>query len=76
MESRQESANRRRISGTPLDLRYDVNPRGIREVVIDYGEETREVWRPQGEKREFEAYELFQMATYLKDLAVQQRRKQ
>jgi hypothetical protein len=77
MESRSESKPRnadKTVTGTPLDLRHRLNPRGVRNVVIEYGDGDRNILSPKGGVEEFGAYEMYQMSIYLKDLAAQQKR--
>ena len=70
----REGNNARVVKGTPLDLRSRLNPSGIQEVIIDYGEDDRDVVTSRTDSRKFEAYELYQMSLYFKDLAGQQKR--
>ena len=60
-------------SGSPLDLREDMNPDGIAEIVIEYDTGERDVLRPRT-RREFGSYELEQVSVYLGTLLAELRR--
>jgi hypothetical protein len=54
--------------GTPLDLAVSgIDPYGIEEIVIEFGEDETEVLRPRL-RGEFQSYELEQAAHYIEAL--------
>ncbi|MGB3684122.1 MAG: hypothetical protein WA990_16715 [Rubrobacteraceae bacterium] len=55
-------------TGTPLDLRGDMNPEGIESVVIEFGNGDIDVFRPR-QRDEFASYELHMMAAYIDSMA-------
>ena len=54
--------------GSPLDVRDDMDPYGIREVVIEFDNGDSDTFRPRL-REEFHSYELQQMADYIDALA-------
>lgn len=54
--------------GSPLDMGGDMDPNGVREVVIEFGNGDEDVFRPR-QREEFFAYELHQMGTYIDTIA-------
>lgn len=58
----------REWTGTPLDLRGDMNPEGVQEVVIEFGNGNEDIFRPR-QRDEFGSYELHMMAAYIDSLA-------
>ena len=58
----------REWTGTPLDKRNDMDPRGIREVVIEFGNGDTDVFRAR-QREEFASYELHMMAAYVDAMA-------
>ena len=51
--------------GSPLDVaESSVGPYGIKEIVIEFDNGDEDVFTPK-QRKEFESYELHQMATYL-----------
>jgi hypothetical protein len=51
--------------GSPLDVaESSVDPYGIKEIVIEFDNGDEDVFTPK-QRKEFESYELHQMATYL-----------
>ncbi len=58
----------REWTGTPLDKRDDMDPRGIREVVIEFGNGDTDVFRAR-QREEFASYELHMMAAYVDAMA-------
>lgn len=61
------------VRGTPLELRGEMDPRGIREVVIEFESGGEDVFKPK-QREEFGSYELMEMTTYLKEFAHQLRK--
>lgn len=55
-------------TGTPLDRRDDMDPHGVREVVIEFGNGDEDVFRPR-QREEFASYELHMMAAYIDSMA-------
>lgn len=55
-------------TGTPLDKREDMDPYGIREVVIEFGNGDEDVFRAR-QREEFASYELHMMAAYIDAMA-------
>jgi len=60
--------NDRNWRGSPLDMGSGLDPYGIEEVVIEFGNGDEDVFRPKM-REEFASYELSQMAAYLDSLA-------
>ncbi len=58
----------REWTGTPMDLRGDMNPEGVQEVIIEFGNGDVDVFRPR-QRGEFASYELHQMAAYIDSMA-------
>lgn len=58
----------REWTGTPLDLRGDMNPQGVENVVIEFGNGDTDMFRPR-QRDEFASYELHQMAAYIDSMA-------
>ena len=55
--------------GSPLDMAMgDMDPYGIREVVVEYDNGDSDVFRPK-RRQEYGSYELHQLATYLDTIA-------
>ena len=55
--------------GSPLDMAEGgMDPYGIREVVIEFDNGDRDIFRPQ-QREEFGSYELHMMAAYLDSIA-------
>jgi hypothetical protein len=57
-----------RWRGTPLDMRDNLDPHDVREVVIQYLNGDEDVFTPKRRER-FESYELHQMGTYIDAMA-------
>lgn len=55
-------------TGTPMDLRGDMNPRGVEKVIIEFGNGDTDVFRPK-QRDEFASYELNQMGAYIESMA-------
>lgn len=55
-------------TGSPLDLRGDMNPQGVEKVVIEFGNGDTDVFRPR-QRDEFASYELHEMAAYIESMA-------
>ena len=62
-----EGSNDRTWQGSPLDIGDNMDPYGIREVVIEFDDGDSDVFRPRL-REEFYSYELQQMATYIDTL--------
>jgi hypothetical protein len=59
----------RQWRGSPLDLAASgMDPYGIREVVIEFVNGDRDIFRPR-RREEFGSYELHMMAAYLDSIA-------
>lgn len=58
----------REWTGTPLDKREDMDPYGIREVVIEFGNGDTDVFRAR-QREEFASYELHMMSAYIDAMA-------
>lgn len=58
----------REWTGTPLDLRGDMNPEGIENVIIEFGNGDADVFHPR-QRDEFASYELHMMAAYIDSMA-------
>jgi hypothetical protein len=54
--------------GSPLDMGGDMDPYGVREVVIEFENGDEDVFRPR-RREEFYAYELHQMGAYIDAMA-------
>jgi hypothetical protein len=54
--------------GSPLDMAGGMDPRGIREFVIEFDNGDQDVFRPRL-REEFESYELHMMGAYLDSIA-------
>lgn len=54
--------------GSPLDMGSGLDPYGIREVVIEFGNGDTDVFRPK-RREEFGSYELHQMGAYIDAMA-------
>ena len=63
-----EGSNDQTWRGSPLDIGDNMDPYGIREVVIEFDDGDSDVFRPRL-REEFYSYELQQMATYIDTLA-------
>lgn len=73
MESEEKGARvegrDREWRGSPLDVAdTGIDPRGIREIVIELDNGDSDVFRPK-RREEFESYELHMMAVYLDTVA-------
>lgn len=55
-------------TGTPLDLRGDMDPYGVQEVVLEFDNGDTDTFRAR-QRDEFASYELHQMAAYVDALA-------
>lgn len=51
-------------TGNPLDLRGEMDPRGISEVIFEFDGGDTDTFRPKL-REEFKAYELYQMGGYI-----------
>ncbi len=58
----------REWTGTPLDRRDDMDPYGVLEVVIEFGNGDEDVFRAR-QREEFASYELHMMAAYIDSMA-------
>jgi len=56
--------NSRDWHGSPLDMGSDMDPEGIREVVMEFANGDTDVFRPKL-REEFRSYELHQLAAYV-----------
>jgi hypothetical protein len=54
--------------GSPLDMDNGMDPYGVREVVIEFGDGSTETFRPK-RREEFGSYELHQMGAYIDAMA-------
>lgn len=54
--------------GSPLDMGDNLDPYGIEEVVIEFDDGNKDMFRPRL-REEFHSYELHEMATYIDSLA-------
>ena len=70
-EAREMAENEWR--GSPLQMRTGLDPYGVEEIVIEFDNGEMDVFEPLG-REEFGAYELHQMAVYVKTLAQDLRR--
>ncbi len=50
--------------GSPLDMRGNMDPYGVREVVIEYDNGDTDTFRPR-QREEFASFELHEMGAYL-----------
>ncbi|CAN5742478.1 hypothetical protein BH23ACT11_BH23ACT11_08250 [soil metagenome] len=66
METSQSTE--RQWTGTPLDRRDDMDPYGVREVVIQFGNGDEDIFRAR-QREEFASYELHMMAAYIEGMA-------
>jgi len=58
----------REWEGSPLDLMESgIDPYGIKEIVIEFGDEEKEILRPKL-RDEFQSYEIQQAAHYVEAL--------
>lgn len=55
-------------TGTPLEKRDNMDPYGVREVVIEFGNGDTDVFRAR-QRDEFASYELHMMAAYIDSIA-------
>ena len=55
-------------TGTPMDLRGDMNPEGILEFTIEFGNGDKDIFRAR-QRDEFASYELHMMAAYIDSMA-------
>lgn len=60
--------NDRNWHGSPLDMGSDMDPEGVREVVMEFANGDTDVFRPKL-REEFGSYELHQLAAYLDAMA-------
>lgn len=58
----------REWTGSPLDLRGDMNPEGIENVIIEFENGDADVFHPR-QRDEFASYELHMMAAYIDSMA-------
>lgn len=58
----------REWTGTPLDRRDDMDPNGVREVIIEFGNGDTDVFRAR-QREEYGSYELHMMAAYIDSMA-------
>ena len=58
----------REWTGTPLDRREDMDPYGVLEVAIEFGNGDRDVFRAR-QREEFGSYEIHMMAAYIDSMA-------
>lgn len=54
--------------GSPLDMGAELDPYGIRDVVIQFSSGDTDTFRPK-QRDEFQAYELHQLAAYIDSMA-------
>ncbi len=54
--------------GTPLEKRDEMDPYGVQEVVLQFGNGDVDIFRPR-QRPEFGSYELHMMAAYIDALA-------
>ena len=72
-EVSSEDANRE-WRGSPLDISdAGMDPRGVREIVIEFDNGDSDVFRPR-QREIFESYELHMMSVYLDTVAHDARR--
>lgn len=55
-------------TGTPLDLRGDMNPQGVEKIIIEFGNGDTDTFRAK-QRDEFASYELHQMSAYIESMA-------
>lgn len=58
----------RQWEGTPLDKRDDMDPYGVQEVVLQFGNGDVDIFRAR-QRPEFASYELHMMAAYIDSIA-------
>jgi hypothetical protein len=58
----------REWTGSPLDMGSDLDPYGIREIVIEFNNGDKDTFRPRLREK-FQSYELHQMGAYVDSLA-------
>ncbi len=63
-----EGSDDRTWQGSPLDLGDDMDPYGIREIVIEFDNGDSDTFRARL-REEFRSYELHQAATYIETIA-------
>jgi hypothetical protein len=61
--------------GSPLQMRYGLDPYGIKEIVVEFDTGDEEVLRPKLREK-FNSYELHEAATYIGVLARELRARQ
>ena len=67
-DASREEANRE-WRGSPLDISdAGMDPRGVKEIVIEFDNGDEDVFTPK-QREEFESYELYQMAVYIDAMA-------
>ncbi len=54
--------------GSPLDMGSEIDPYGIREVVIQFENGDTDTFRPK-QRDEYQSYELHQVAAYLASMS-------
>ncbi len=54
--------------GSPLDMGSEIDPYGIREVVIQFENGDADTFRPK-QRDEYQSYELHQVAAYLASMS-------
>ncbi len=54
--------------GSPLDMGSEIDPYGIREVVIQFENGDTDIFRPK-QRDEYQSYELHQVAAYLASMS-------
>lgn len=57
----------RQWRGTPLDMGDNLEPYGIKEIVIQYDSGNEDIFRPR-QREEFGSYELHQISAYLEHI--------
>lgn len=60
--------NNREWTGSPLDTGGTIDPTGIVELVVEFGNGDTDTFRPK-QRDEFQSYELHQMAAYVDALS-------
>jgi len=71
----EETATGGEWSGTPLDMWDRMDPRGIKEIVVEYDYGESDTFTPK-KREEFHAYELHQMAAYFSAIQAAIRKEQ
>ena len=61
--------------GSPLDMAGGMDPKGIREIVIEFDNGDHDTFRPRL-REEFQSYELHMMSAYLDSIAHSVRKAQ